>query len=77
VRGQILGDSIPTLTATFSRVMGVSTGSDISSTPSIEQSVIISGLGKVRGRDRDFGGRGCGFVGGGRGVDLMRQTECL
>ena len=52
---QILrGDSIPTLTATFSRVMRVSTGADISSAPSIEQSAMISGRGI--GRGRDFGG---------------------
>jgi len=65
VRGQILGgDSIPTLTATFSRVMRVSIGADVSSAHFIEQSVMVSG----RGRDRgcEFGGRGREFVGGGR-----------
>ena len=37
VRGQILGgDSIPTLTAIFSRVMRVSTGADVFSAPSNE-----------------------------------------
>jgi len=41
VWSQILGgDSIHTLTATFSRVMRVSTGSDVSSAPSIEQPVM-------------------------------------
>jgi len=50
-------------TATFSRVMRVSIGADVFSAPSIELSVMI------RGRDhgRDFRGRECGFVGGGRG----------
>ena len=37
VWGQILRDSIFTLTATFSRVMRVSTGVDVFSAPSIEQ----------------------------------------
>ena len=63
VQGQILGDSILTLTATFSKVMRVSTRANVFSAPSIEQSAIVFG----RGRDRDFGGRGCWFVGGGRG----------
>jgi len=54
-QGQILrGDSIFTLTATFSRVMRISTESDASSTPSIEQSTMIFDRG--RGRDCDFGG---------------------
>jgi len=51
VWGQILRDNIPTLTATFSRFMRVSTGADIPSTPSIEQSAIVSGHGRGRGRD--------------------------
>jgi len=67
VRGQILGDSIFTLTATFSRVMRVSLELIVFSAPSIEQSVMISGCGRGRGRGRDFRGRGRGFVGGGRG----------
>ena len=72
MQGQILGgDSILTLTSTFSRVMRVSTGSDVSSAPSIEQSAIISGRG--RGRGRDFGGRGRGFVRG-RGSYGGRQS---
>jgi len=51
VWGQILGgDSIPTLTATFSRVMRVSTGADVFSAPSIEQSVMVSGHGRGHGR---------------------------
>ena len=69
VRGQILeGDSIPTLTAT-SRVMRVSTRSDVSSAPSIEQSTMISGRGKSCGRGHDFGGQRRGLVRGG--------CECL
>jgi len=49
VRGQILeGDSIPTLTATFSRVIRVSTRSDVSSTPSIKQFAMISACGRGR-----------------------------
>jgi len=53
VWGQILGDKIPTLTAT-SRVMRVSTGSEVSSAPSIEQSVMIFGRGRGRAHGRDF-----------------------
>ena len=62
--GQILeGDNIFTLTTTFSRVMRVSTGADVSHAPSIEQSVMISG--RDIGRDRDHGvGRGYGSFGG-------------
>jgi len=68
VRGQILGgDSIPMLIATFSRVMRVPTGADIFSAPSIEQSTMISGRDRGRGRGRDFGGRGRGSIGGRRG----------
>ena len=58
MRDQILGeDSIPTLTPTFSRVMRVSTETDVSSAPSIEQSTMVSGRDRGRGRNRDFGGR--------------------
>ena len=68
VRSQILGgDSIHTLTATFSRVMRVSTRSDVSSAPSIEQSVMIFGRGIGHGHGRDFGGRGRGSVESERG----------
>ena len=52
------GDSIPTLTATFSRVMHVSTGADVSSASSIDQSVMYSGRGRGRSRGRDYGGHG-------------------
>jgi len=47
------------LTVTFSRVMRVSTGSEVSSAPSIEQSAMILGRSRVhgRGRGRDFAGR--------------------
>jgi len=73
VRGQILeGDSIPTLTVTFSRVMRISIGADVSSTPSIEQSAMVSGRG--RGRGCDFGGQGRGFIGDGRGSYGGRQS---
>ena len=67
MRGQILGgDIIFTLTVTFYRVMRVSTGADISSAPTIEQSVKVSGRG--RGQGRDFGrARVRGSFGGGRG----------
>jgi len=54
VRGQILrGDSIPFLTVTFSKVMHVSTGADMSPAPSIEQSAMIFERDRGRGRDRD------------------------
>ena len=67
----------PTLTSTFSRVMRVSTGSDVSFAPSIEQSAMISGCG--RGHSHDFGGRGCGSVRehgsyGGRQVPLRKAS---
>ena len=63
VRGQILrGDSILTSTATFLRVMRVSTRADVFSAPSIEQSAIVSGRGRSRGRGHDFGGRGRGLL---------------
>jgi len=42
--------------------MRVSTGADISSAPSIEQSVMISGRGRGRGHCCDFGGRGLGLM---------------
>ena len=62
VRGQILGgDSMPTLTTTFSRVMRVSSGADVSSASSSEHPAMISGRDRGRGRDRNFG-RGHGFV---------------
>jgi len=65
VRGQILGgDSILMLTATFSRVMRVSTGSDVSSALSIEQSVMISRHGRGRARDFKRSIRGLGSCGG-------------
>jgi len=64
MRGQTLGgDSIPTSTATFSRVMRVSIGADVFSAPCIELSAMI----RVRGHGRDFRGRERGFVGSGRG----------
>jgi len=66
MRGQILGgDSIPTLTVTFSRVMWVFTGADISSAPFIKQSAMVS----ERGRDRDFRGWGHEFL----DVDVARM----
>jgi len=50
VRGQIpRRDSILTLTTTFSRVM--STGVDVSSASSIDQSAMYFGHGRERGRD--------------------------
>jgi len=60
VRGQRLRDGILTLTATFSKVIHASTGADVSSASSIEQSIMYSGHGRGRdsGRDRDFGGHG-------------------
>ena len=63
VRGHILReDSIPTLTATFFRVMCVFTEADVSSSSSIGHSAIYSGRGKGQGRGRDYGG-GRGSVG--------------
>jgi len=67
VRGQILGgDSIPTLTVTFSRIIRISTGADVSSAPSIEPSTMVSGRGRGRDPDRgrDFEGRERGSIGG-------------
>ena len=47
---QILrGDSIPTLTI-FSRIMRVSIRADVSHAPSVEQSTMVSGRGRDRGR---------------------------
>jgi len=62
------------LTFTFSRVMRLSTGADVSSAPSIEQSAMVSRRGRSHGRD--FGGRGREFVGGERGL-YGGKTECL
>jgi len=70
VRGQILGgDSIPMLTATFSRVMRVSIRADVSCVSSIDQSVMYSrrGRGRVRGCGHDLKG-GCDSFGAGDGV---------
>ena len=67
VRSQILrGDSILTLTITFSKVMCDSTGADVPHAPSIKQTVMVPrrGRGCRRGRGRDFGG-GRGSFGGG------------
>ena len=73
VRGQILRrDSIPTLTAVFSRVMRVSTGVDVSSAPLIEQSIMV--YVRDKGRGRDFRGRGRECVGGERGPYGGRQS---
>jgi len=59
MRGQIQGgDSILMLTATFSRIMRVSTGADVSPAPCVEQSTMVSGCDIGRGRDHDFRGRG-------------------
>jgi len=70
VRGQILGgDNIPTLTATFSSVMHVSTGPDATTAPSIEQFAVVSGRGRGRGLGRDFVGRGS--FGGGCGLMVV------
>jgi len=65
VRGQILGgDSIFTLIATFSRVLRVSTGADVSSASSIDQSAMYSGRGRGCGCGCDFsGGRGSFGIG--------------
>jgi len=69
VRDQILGeDNIPTLTATFSRVMCVSTDTDVSHASSIDQSAMY--YGRSRGH-----GRGCERdSGGGRGSFGMRRN---
>jgi len=76
VRGQIMeGDNIHTLTATFSRVMHISVGADVTTAPSIEQSAMAFGHGKDRDYDRgrDFVG-GHDSFGGGRGSYGGRQT---
>jgi len=65
------GDSIFSLTGTFSRVMCVSTRTGISSAPSIEQSVMVSSSGRDHDRGRDFGGSS--LFGGGRGSYNGRQ----
>ena len=73
VHCQILGeDNILTLTVTFSRDMRVFTRDDVSSAPFIEQSAMI--FGRDRGCGSDFGGRGRGFVGDGRGSYGGRQS---
>jgi len=67
VRGQILGRYyILMLTATFSKVMRVSTGAVVFLASSIDQSVMYSrrGRGLDCGHGRDFGG-GCGSFGAG------------
>ena len=81
MRGQILGEnSILILTASLSKIMRVSTGSDISSASSIEQSVVISGCG--RGHGRDFEGqergsvRGCGSYGGRQSASEISPRQC-
>jgi len=57
VQGQIpRGGSILTLTATFSRVMRVSTGADVFSASSIDQSDMYSGRGRAFGHGRSSGG---------------------
>ena len=69
VLDQILrGDTIPTLTSTFFRVMRVFTGADVISALSIEQSTMASGHGRDHGR-----GCECDFVGG-RGSYVDRKT---
>ena len=73
VRDQILGgDNIPTLTATFSKVMHVSIRANVTTAPSIEQSAMASGRGTGRDRRRDFVGPGS--FGGGCGTYGGRQT---
>ena len=70
MRGQVLGgDKNIILSVTFSRVMSISTRADVSTAPSIEQSIMASG----RGKSRDFiGGRAT--FGGSRGSYGSRQT---
>ncbi|XP_020243477.1 uncharacterized protein LOC109821726 [Asparagus officinalis] len=82
VRGQILGgDTIPSLTATFFRVMQVSTGvtSDTTtpSPPTMDQSAMFSnrGKGRGRGRGRDSGG-GRGSFGGRQGESDKGSRQC-
>ena len=61
--------------------MRVSTGADVSSPPSIEQSAMISGrgCGRGRGRDRgrDFRGRGREFVESEHGSYESRQSASV
>ena len=72
--GKILGgDSIPTLTDTFSRVVRVFTGADVSSAPSIEQSAMYSGRGRGHSRGHEFGG-GRGSFGVGHIFTSGRQS---
>jgi len=55
VRGQILRENnISILTVTFSRVMCVSTGADVITASSIEQSVMAFECGRGRDRGHDF-----------------------
>ena len=54
---EFLSSLTPTSTATFSRVMRVSTGADIFSAPSIEQSVMIFGREFIGGGRDSHGGR--------------------
>jgi len=69
-RGQILGgDSIPTMTTTFFRVMRMSSGADVSPVSFVEQSTMIYGRGRGHGRDSDSDLRGCGSFGGRRSYD--------
>ena len=53
--------------------MWVSTRADVSPTPSVEQSAMVFGRSRGRGRDRDFGGER-GSFGGGRGSYGGRQS---
>jgi len=52
----------------------VSTGADVFSAPSIEQSVMVSGRDRGHGHHCDFGGQGRGSIGGGRGSYEGRQS---
>ena len=83
MRGQILGgDSIPTLIAAFSRVMRVSTGADVSSTSSIDQSACTLDVAEVVVRDRNFGGgrssidTGRSFIGGRQSAPDKGPRHC-
>jgi len=84
VRGQMLeGDNIPTLTTTFSRVMCVSTGANLTTTPSIEQFAMASkcGRGSGRSRRRDCEGghgsfEGRGSYGGRQTIGDKRSRQC-
>ena len=69
------GDNIPILTATFFRVMCISTGADVTTASFIEQSAIASGSGSGcgHGRGRDFRG-GRDSFGGDRGSYGGKQT---